>query len=133
MKKFKDVIKITGLSRRTLQYYDEQGLVRPKRTKENYRLYDKEDLSKLWRLLLYKEMGFQLEDIAVLIERPEEETRWILEERLISIHAEIEKLSRMYHFTEKILEYGVPDDNFVKHMSQTTDYKTMAKRLAERV
>lgn len=133
MKKIKDVIKITGLSRRTLQYYDEQGLVSPKRTKENYRLYDKEDLSKLWRLLLYKEMGFQLEDIAVLIERPEEETRWILEERLISIHAEIEKLSRMYHFTEKILEYGVPDDNFVKHMSQTTDYKTMAKRLAERV
>lgn len=133
MKKIKDVIKITGLSRRTLQYYDEQGLVRPKRTKENYRLYDKEDLSKLWRLLLYKEMGFQLEDIAVLIERPEEETRWILEERLISIHAEIEKLSRMYRFTEKILEYGVPDDNFVKHMSQTTDYKTMAKRLAERV
>ena len=133
MKKIKDVIKITGLSRRTLQYYDEQGLVRPKRTKENYRLYDKEDLSKLWRLLLYKEMGFQLEDIAVLIERPEEETRWVLEERLISIHAEIEKLSRMYHFTEKILEYGVPDDNFVKHMSQTTDYKTMAKRLAERV
>ena len=133
MKKIKDVIKITGLTRRTLQYYDEQGLVRPKRTKENYRLYDKEDLSKLWRLLLYKEMGFQLEDIAVLIERPEEETRWVLEERLISIHAEIEKLSRMYHFTEKILEYGVPDDNFVKHMSQTTDYKTMAKRLAERV
>ena len=133
MKKIKDVIKITGLSRRTLQYYDEQGLVSPKRTKENYRLYDKKDLSKLWRLLLYKEMGFQLEDIAVLIERPEEETRWILEERLISIHAEIEKLSRMYHFTEKILEYGVPDDNFVKHMSQTTDYKTMAKRLAERV
>ena len=133
MKKIKDVIKITGLSRRTLQYYDEQGLVRPKRTKENYRLYDKEDLSRLWRLLLYKEMGFQLEDIAVLIERPEEETRWILEERLISIHAEIEKLSRMYRFTEKILEYGVPDDNFVKHISQTTDYKTMAKRLAERV
>ena len=102
-------------------------------SEDPYKLYDKEDLSKLWRLLLYKEMGFQLEDIAVLIERPEEETRWILEERLISIHAEIEKLSRMYHFTEKILEYGVPDDNFVKHMSQTTDYKTMAKRLAERV
>lgn len=133
MKKIKDVIRITGLSRRTLQYYDEQGLVKPKRTKENYRLYDKEDLSKLWRLLLYKEMGFQLEDIAVLIERPEEETRWILEERLISIHAEIEKLSRMYRFTEKILEYGVPDDNFVKQISKTTDYKTMAKCLAERV
>ena len=133
MKKIKDVIRITGLSRRTLQYYDEQGLVRPKRTKENYRLYDKEDLSKLWRILLYKEMGFQLEDIAVLLERPEEETRWILEERLISIHAEMEKLSRMYRFTEKILEYGVPDDNFVKQISKTTDYKTMAKRLAERV
>ena len=59
MKKIKDVIRITGLSRRTLQYYDDLGLVKPKRTKENYRLYGKDELWKLWRLLIYKEMGFQ--------------------------------------------------------------------------
>lgn len=133
MKKIKDVIRITGLSRRTLQYYDDLGLVKPKRTKENYRLYGKDELWKLWRLLIYKEMGFQLDEIACLIEKPEEDTHWMLEERLMHIQKEMENLSRMYRFAEKILEYGIPDENFVKQISKTTDYKTMVKCLAERV
>ncbi len=133
MKKIKDVIRITGLSRRTLQYYDELGIVRAKRTKENYRLYGKEELWKLWRLLIYKEMGFRLDEIACLLEKAEEDTRWMLEERLVHIQEEIEELSRMYRFTEKVLEYGIPDENFIKQASKTMDYKIMAKYIAERV
>lgn len=133
MKKIKDVIRITGLSRRTLQYYDELGIVRAKRTKENYRLYGKEELSKLWRLLIYKEMGFRLDEIACLLEKAEEDTRWMLEERLVHIQEEIEELSRMYRFTEKVLGYGIPDENFIKQASKTMDYKIMAKYIAERV
>lgn len=132
MKKIKDVIKITGLSRRTLQYYDEQGLVQPKRTKENYRLYGGDELQRLWKLLIYKEMGFQLDEIAVLLEKSEEETHWMLEERLVCIKSQFEELTRMYRFTEKILEFGVPDEDFVKRISKTTDYKTMVRYLAER-
>ena len=133
MKKIKDVIRITGLSRRTLQYYDDQGLVQPKRTKENYRLYGKDELWKLWRLLIYKEMGFQLDEIACLLEKSEEDTHWMLEERLVHLQADMEELARMYRFTEKVLEYGIPDENFLKQISKTTDYKSMVKCLAERV
>ena len=131
MKKIKEVMKITGLSRRALQYYDEQGLVEPKRTKENYRLYGDEELLKTWKLLVYKEMGFQLDEIASLLEMREAETRWMLEERLVKIQTEIEEVSRVYRFTEKILKNGIPDENFVKRISKTTDYKTMVKYLAE--
>ena len=57
----------------------------------------------------------------------------MLEERLMHIQKEMENLSRMYRFAEKILEYGIPDENYVKQISKTTDYKTMVKCLAERV
>ena len=64
MKKIKDVSRISGLSKRTLQYYDDIGLLPAKRTKENYRLYDDNDLKRLWKILLYKEAGFELEEIS---------------------------------------------------------------------
>ena len=63
MKKIKDVSRISGLSKRTLQYYDDIGLLPAKRSKENYRLYDDNDLKRLWEILLYKEAGFELEEI----------------------------------------------------------------------
>ena len=58
MKKIKEVIELSGLSRRTLQYYDDTGLMDNIRTAENYRLYRDEDLEQLWKIILYKEMGF---------------------------------------------------------------------------
>ena len=67
MKKIKEVIELSGLSRRTLQYYDDTGLMDNIRTAENYRLYRDEDLEQLWKIILYKEMGFQLDEIRKLL------------------------------------------------------------------
>ena len=51
MKKIKEVIELSGLSRRTLQYYDDTGLMDNRRTAENYRLYGEEDLQQLYDAL----------------------------------------------------------------------------------
>ena len=59
LKKIEEVSKLSGISKRALQYYDDEGLLRAKRSKENYRLYDENDMKKLWEILWYKEMGFQ--------------------------------------------------------------------------
>lgn len=75
MKKIKDVSRISGLSKRTLQYYDDIGLLPAKRTKENYRLYDDNDLKRLWKILLYKEAGFELEEISRLLAAHETQQR----------------------------------------------------------
>ena len=56
MIKIKKVMELSGLSRRTLQYYDDTGLMDNSRTAENYRLYGDEDLERLWKIILYKEM-----------------------------------------------------------------------------
>ena len=48
LKKIEEVSKLSGISKRALQYYDDEGLLRAKRSKENYRLYDENDMKKLW-------------------------------------------------------------------------------------
>lgn len=52
--KIREVAKLTGITVRTLHYYDEIGLLKPSGiTKSGYRLYDKEALLKLQQILFF--------------------------------------------------------------------------------
>lgn len=46
-KKIEEVSKLSGVSKRTLQYYDDEGILPVKRSKNNYRLYDDETMENL--------------------------------------------------------------------------------------
>lgn len=59
MKTISQVAKLAGISTRTLQYYDEIGLLTPsQRTDAGYRFYDDDSLQKLQQILFFKELGF---------------------------------------------------------------------------
>ena len=68
MKRTNEVSKLAGVSRRTLQYYDDEGILVTERSRNNHRLYDKEALEKIWEIMLYKEMGFGLKEIRQLLQ-----------------------------------------------------------------
>jgi DNA-binding transcriptional MerR regulator len=62
---------LTGVSVRTLHHYDETGLLRPSgRTAAGYRVYSPQDLQRLQRVLFYRELGFGLDTIAVIVDDP---------------------------------------------------------------
>lgn len=111
MRKIKDVVELSGLSRRTLQYYDDTGLMDNSRTAENYRLYGDEDLERLWRIILYKEMGFHLDEIRNLLDSDESDMKALLKTRADSIESEVSDLQRILNFIEKVIAYGLPDMN----------------------
>lgn len=68
----KDVSEIAGVSRRTLHYYDEIGLLKPTSIANNrYRYYEKEALLRLQQILFYREMDFSLKEIKVMMDRPD--------------------------------------------------------------
>jgi DNA-binding transcriptional MerR regulator len=93
MKSVNEVSKLSGVSRRTLQYYDEIGLLPPSAVKgSGYRQYDDESLHRLWSILFYKELGISLDDIRLLLENPKE-----MEKELIRQHKQIllEKQSQL--------------------------------------
>lgn len=62
------VSKMSGVSARTLRYYDEIGLLKPARiASSGYRIYGQAELDTLQQILFYKEMGFSLTDIRKLL------------------------------------------------------------------
>lgn len=62
--KIGDLSKRTGLSIRTLHYYDEIGLLSPShRTEVGYRVYSKQDIIRLQQIITLKQIGFSLEDV----------------------------------------------------------------------
>lgn len=71
MKTVKEVSDITGISVRTLQYYDEIGLLKPTKVNEQgYRFYDDNALDTLQQILFFKELDFPLKDIKAIMENP---------------------------------------------------------------
>lgn len=71
MKTVKDVSEITGISIRTLRYYDEIGLLKPtKLTEAGYRLYDNKALEKLQEIMFFRELEIPLIDIKKIMDNP---------------------------------------------------------------
>lgn len=89
-KKIEEVSKLSGVSKRTLQYYDDEGILPVKRSKNNYRLYDDETMERLWEILWYKEMGFDLREIKLILEGGNQET--VIEEKVNKINNTIRVL-----------------------------------------
>ncbi len=127
MKKIKDVSRISGLSKRTLQYYDDIGLLPAKRSKENYRLYDDTDLKRLWEILLYKEAGFELEEIGRFMASCKTQQEVLLHNKIITLSTEISKLDMQRKMIENFIEYGLPryfDKNGITYTKALLDFKT---------
>ncbi len=71
MKTVKEVSEITGVSIRTMRYYDEIGLLKPTElTEAGYRLYDNKALEKLQEIMFYRELEIPLIDIKKIMDTP---------------------------------------------------------------
>ena len=133
MKKIKEVMELSGLSRRTLQYYDDTGLKENRRTAGNYRIYGDEDLQRIWKIILYKEMGFRLDEIRKLLNSDERDMSELLKTKAASIEQETAELQRMLAFIEKVIDYGLPDMNAEGFKADGVTLAEMAGRLSERL
>ena len=60
----KEVANLTGLTTRTLRYYDEIDLLKPSRVGDNgYRFYESKKLETLQQIMFYRKRGFELKEI----------------------------------------------------------------------
>lgn len=78
-----EVSRLTGVSIRTLQYYDQIGLLHPAEyTEAGYRLYDDAALETLQQILLFRELEFPLKDIRRIIQSPSFDREKALEQQI---------------------------------------------------
>ena len=69
--KISEVAKLSGVTVRTLHYYDEIGLLKPSDTTEaGYRVYSNKDLETLQQILFFRELDFPLNEIKEIMTNP---------------------------------------------------------------
>lgn len=94
MYKIGELSKRFHLSRSTLLYYDSIDLLKPShRTESAYRLYGEDDVKRLARICLYREMGIELHAIKELL-REQGGDAEILELALVSMENQVEEIRR---------------------------------------
>ena len=99
------VAKKYGLSRSTLIYYDNIGILTPSgRSESNYRLYSDNDLKKMDRMMLFRSAGLSLDSIPSLLGKKGDDLNSSLEHRLSSINSEIQGLRNQQKVILNILE-----------------------------
>jgi len=98
-----EVVKLTGVSARTLQYYDKIGLLIPEKQDNGYRDYTHENLEKLQKILFYKFLKFKLNDIKELLKGDIDNLK-ILEQQRELVLKEKEKFEVILHNIEKTIK-----------------------------
>ena len=83
MLKVNEISKITGMSVRTLHYYDSIGLLKPTYiSAAGYRFYDDEALKRLQSIMLFRELEFPLKDIKSILDNPNTDLKEVLTQQL---------------------------------------------------
>jgi DNA-binding transcriptional MerR regulator len=100
-----EVARLAGVTVRTLHHYDRIGLVRPgARTSAGYRTYDAHDLDRLQQVLLYRELGFPLDEVATLLDDPEADPAEHLRRQHGLLRERLERTRAMVAAVEKEME-----------------------------
>ncbi|MET9733547.1 MerR family transcriptional regulator [Streptomyces sp. NPDC006458] len=99
------VADFAGVTVRTLHHYDAIGLLAPgERSHAGHRRYTDADLDRLQQILFYRELGFPLDEVAVLLDDPDADPRAHLRRQHELLTARIEKLRKMAAAVEHAME-----------------------------
>lgn len=99
----KEISEKTGVSVRTLHYYDEIGLLRPEGTTEaGYRLYSHENLKRLQSILLLRELEFPLKAIKRILDEPDIDKAAVMEQQIRLLTMKRNRLSGLISLAERI-------------------------------
>lgn len=101
----KTVADIAGISVRTLHHYDAIGLLKPAElSASGYRLYSRGDLERLQQILFFRELGFALEEIREILDRPGFDRRQALREHRALLLERRERLTRLIESVDRTLD-----------------------------
>ncbi|MGW3206891.1 MerR family transcriptional regulator [Streptomyces sp. NPDC001135] len=99
------VAAFAGVTVRTLHHYDREELLSPsERSRAGYRSYSDADLARLQQILFYRELGFPLDEIAVILRDPQANALHHLRSRQRRLREEIDRLERLAEVAEQAIE-----------------------------
>lgn len=110
----KKLSKLSGVTVRTLHFYDELGLLKPCYTGSNgYRYYEEKELLQLQQILFFKELGFSLAQIGKVLGRSDFD-------QVAALHSHRKALTQERERTGQLIE---TIDNTIKHLKREKKMK----------
>ena len=105
MRSVKEISDLTGISVRTLHYYDEIGLLKPtEKSDAGYRLYDDKALETLQQILFFREFDISLKEIKAVLDNPALERNQILQVQRKMLVTKKERMERLIASIDDILK-----------------------------
>lgn len=96
--------QLAGLSVRTLRYYDQLGLLVPKRSANGYRSYGKDEVHRLQHIMLLRSCGLALADIGDALEKPGFDLETALRSQLYKLERQQAELARTIQAAQNALK-----------------------------
>ena len=131
MRTVNEVSRLTGVSVRSLHYYDDIGLLHPTEiTAAGYRLYDDTALEKLQHIMLYRELEFPLKEIANIVNSSDFDRNQALDQQIELLTLKKEHIENLITFARGIKRIGVENMDFSAFDTKKIDeYSEQAKAL----
>ena len=96
--------KLSGVTGRTLRWYDEIGLLKPARTNSaGYRIYGPEQVNRLQDILFYRAIGVPLSSIRTILDAPDFDRQTALQSHLATLEQQKDQLDAMILTVRKTL------------------------------
>ncbi|WP_455718541.1 MerR family transcriptional regulator [Anaerosporobacter sp.] len=133
MKTVKEVAELTGISVRTLHYYDEIGLLNPTKCNEvGYRLYDDKALETLQQILFFREFDIPLKNIKSIMCSPNFDKESILSSQKKMLELKRDRLNRLITSINEILKGENKMDLSVFNKAEIEElYQSMISNMSE--
>ena len=121
----KEFAKLTGVSVRTLHYYDEIGLLKPALVdaQNGYRFYDENSLLRMQEILFYRELDFPLKSILEILSSPDYDKQKALAEQRKLLELKKERLERIIDALD-----GATKGKVTMAAFDNSDYETARKQ-----
>ena len=133
MRTVKEISDLTGISVRTLHYYDEIGLLKPtEKSEAGYRLYDDKALEILQQILFFREFDIPLKEIKAIMQASALEKNQILQMQRKMLVAKKERMERLIASIDDILKGENKMDFAVFSKTEIEEmFQTMLERMPE--
>lgn len=130
MFKVHEVCRMTGVSARTLHYYDQIELLHPAMiTEAGYRIYGHKEMEKLRHILLFRELQFSLKEIKEILNRPNFDSKEVLEQQIKLLEIQKEHLENLITYARGVKTIGVDNMDFsVFDKKKMEEYTNEAKK-----
>lgn len=97
--------RLSGVSARTLRYYDEIALLKPKRVNSNgYRIYGESEVNLLQQILFYRELNLSLEDIKKIVHAENFDVQAALSDHLLHLNKKRSRLDELIKTVKQTIQ-----------------------------